>query len=87
VAFDTVPNQWATIELPFDRFLPVIRNRVNYKAPGLGGNPTKKRVATSFGIVYRCVWGGIWDGGEKEGKGTWLTFFGSSTGVCAGRCW
>ena len=54
VAFDTVPGQWATVDLPFDRFVPVVRNRVDYKAPPLaatGGG--SRRIATSFGLVYR----------------------------------
>lgn len=54
VAFDTLPGQWTTVELPFERFFPVIRNRLNYKLPGLAG-VKRERVATSFGIVYRWV--------------------------------
>ena len=48
-AFDTVKGAWMTIELPFSRFFPVVRNRLDYKAPPLKAS---SQVAVSFGFVY-----------------------------------
>lgn len=52
-AFDTMQLEegegWQTITLPFHRFFPVVRNRVDYKAAPL---QSSSQVAVSFGFVY-----------------------------------
>lgn len=50
MAFDTVAGAWADVELPFDLFLPVVRNRVNYKAPRLSS--ARPPIVASLGLVY-----------------------------------
>ncbi len=52
-AFDTMQLEdgegWQTITLPFHRFFPVVRNRVDYKGAPL---QSSSQVAVSFGFVY-----------------------------------
>ena len=52
-AFDTMLMEegegWQTITLPFHRFFPVVRNRVDYKAAPFRSS---SHVAVSFGFVY-----------------------------------
>lgn len=56
-AFDTLPLQdvgegaggWQTITIPFHRFYPVVRNRVDYKAAPL---QPSSQAAVSLGLVY-----------------------------------
>jgi len=54
VAFDTVAGAWITVDIPFDLFLPVTRNQINYKAPRLtaGRRSQKGPIIQSFGLVY-----------------------------------
>jgi len=52
-AFDTMDLEegegWQTITLPFHRFFPVVRNRVDYRGAPL---QSSSQVAVSFGLVY-----------------------------------
>lgn len=53
MAFDTQAGVWETIDIPFDHFIPVVRNRVNYKGARLPmGSQKDGPKAFSFGIVY-----------------------------------
>ncbi|CAM9200473.1 unnamed protein product [Choristocarpus tenellus] len=48
-AFDTVPGVWAEVDLPFESFVAVKRNDVDYGAPRLGGSDGGEM--QSFGLV------------------------------------
>jgi hypothetical protein len=51
--FETVAGAWVTVDLPWDAFVPVVRNRVNYKGQPLGVKArTGALVASSLGLVY-----------------------------------
>jgi hypothetical protein len=50
-SFDTQPGQWMCVDLPFEKFVQVRRNDVNYDAPPVAQGPSKGAMS-SIGIVF-----------------------------------